>query len=96
MLCDGETLVFPEVAPPPIVKLSPEQLVALIEDQESVAELPWMTLVGFTDMLQAGPTAQDWLVYEPLKEPFEHERLSETHEEPYGTVLAWYAVTDEP
>jgi|GEM_PF-4781463 len=95
---DGDTDVLPEVAPP-VEKLVPVQEVALEELQVSVEEFPCVTEVGDTETAQIGAglsTLQEAYVYEPDSEPFEHERLSETQDEPYGTVLAWYAVTDEP
>ena len=92
---DGETETLPDVLPP-VEKLVPVHEAALLEDQVSVEDCPWVMEVGFSESEQVGPTVQLAYVYEPESVPFEHERDSETQLEPYGTVEAWYAVTLPP
>lgn len=91
----GETEVLPDEAPP-VEKLSPVHDVALLDDQVSVLLSLLVMVVGDADTVQEGATAQDAYVYVPLKVPLLQLRLSDTHEDPAGTVLAWYAVTLDP
>lgn len=98
VLDDGETDVEPDVAPP-VEKLVPVHDVAFEELQVSVDEFPCVTDVGDTESAHVGAglsTLQEAYAYEPESDPLEHERLSETQLEPYGTVAAWYAVTLPP
>ncbi len=94
---EGETDTDPDVAPP-VEKLVPVHEVALEDDHDSVEELPCATEVGEADNEHVGgglSTVHVEYAYDPESVPFEQVRVCETHELPYDTVLAWYAVTLE-
>ena len=61
MLWRGATETEPEEALP-VEKLVPVHDVALVEDHESVEELPWVMDAGERERVQLGCTAQDALV----------------------------------
>ena len=60
-----------------------------------MTELPCVTVLPHGDVqLLGSPTVHELYWYEPESEPSEHVRLSEAHDEPYGTEDDWYAVTE--
>ena len=83
----GETEVLPDEALP-VEKLFPVHEVALLDDQVSVLLSLLVMVVGDADTVQEGATAQDAYVYVPLSTPLLQVRLSDTQEDPAGTVLA--------
>lgn len=98
VVCDGDTFTLPDVAPP-VEKLFPVQLVAYEDDHVSVVDCPCVIELGIAVSVAVGgglSTAQLAYAYVPESVPFEQLRDCETHDEPYGTVAASYAVTLDP
>ena len=69
---------------------------ATVDARYAVTEALWATDCPLNVQAAGEPTVHALLVYVPDSVPFEHVRDCDVHVEPYGTVAAWYAVTDAP